>query len=814
MESSAAYYIDGDFKVLGFNDFCKERFPQLEVGEYCYRCLQEKDAPCSVCPVKNNIREPRSYVDPIHRYLETVEAIDMPLADGTMGHCIVIKFPEDGTVVPQSITRNELRLMNMIQVLGDSYSLIFNLDCVTGVCRPYRVKGDLPESLKARFRGEFNYREVLNELLEKWVLPEDRCKLTLFAEPEAVKEDLGARAGFTVHCRCMGEKYVRFYAVRFTRVGNGDDFRDVLIAVSCEDDERKATAAPTMAAGNPSLRRKLLVVEDNFLNREMLVQMLSPEYDLLCAEDGEEGIRLLSENYRQLSLVILDVYMPRCDGFQFLARTRRDPLLAAVPVIVATGSNRPEDEARCLELGAMDFITKPYNLRSVQGRIRNLIKMRESAAMLTEIEFDGQTGLYTRQAFAHHASLLLNTNPPGTYQIVLVDIENFRQVNSIYGENVGDDVIRFLAGELKTRVPTGLVAHYEGDNFVFLEPVGRSLEELSEMMGDISKRSPVRRIRFKCGVCLCDDQALPVSVLCNRAFLALNSIKGDVNKLCASFDDPINQKMCRERDMEGSFEDALQNEEFVVWYQPKFDAHSERLVGAEALVRWRKKDGSVVSPGEFIPLFERDGLIVRLDEYVFRKVCQMQRYLLDKIGRVLPISVNLSRSSLHYPGMIERYARIVREYRLDAQMVPIELTESSGTNMNQIKDLAERMVELGFPLHMDDFGAGYSSLGNLNSLPFHMLKLDKSLIDYIGNPRGDQVLRHIIALAHGLSMEVLAEGVETADQLRFLRDVGCDVIQGYYFSKPLPEEKFLERIHEWDKTDPSPGLQVRHTLVL
>lgn len=814
MESSAAYYIDADFKVLGFNDFCKERFPQLQVGKFCYSCLQKKDEPCSVCPVKNNIREPRSYVDPVRRYFETVEAIDMPLPDGTMGHCMVIKFPKENGAVSLPTTEKELRWMNVIQVLGDSYSLLFDLDCVTGICTPYRVKEGLPVEIQSRIQGAFSYRDVLDMILEKLVLPEDRCKLTLFSDPEAVREDLRARPGFTVHCRVMGEKYVHFYAIRFARVGNADSFRNVLIAVSCEDDERKIPKAPMVPAENPNLRRKILVVEDNFLNREMLVQMLSPDYDLLCAEDGEEGIKLLTENYRQLSLVILDVYMPKCDGFQFLTRTRSDPLLAAVPVIVATGSNRPEDEARCLELGAMDFITKPYNLRGVQGRIRNLIKMRESTAMLTEIEFDSQTGLYTRQAFSHHASLRLNTDPPGTYQIVLVDIDNFRQVNSIYGENVGDDVIRYLAGELKHLVPTGLVAHYEGDTFAFMEPVGRSVEDLTALMQSIAKRSPVRRIRFRCGVCLCDDQSLPVSVICNRAFLALNSIKDDVNKLAASFDDPINQKLRRERDMEGSFEDAIQNEEFVVWYQPKFDAHSERLVGAEALVRWRKKDGGVVSPGEFIPLFERDGLIVRLDEYVFRKVCQMQRYLLDKIGRVLPISVNLSRSSLHYPGMIERYARIVREYRLDAQMVPIELTESSGTNMNQIKDLAQKMVELGFPLHMDDFGAGYSSLGNLNSLPFHMLKLDKSLIDYIGNPRGDQVLRHIIALAHGLSMEVLAEGVETADQLRFLRDVGCDVIQGYYFSKPLPEKDFLERIHQWDKTDTSPGLQVRHTLVL
>ena len=814
MGSSAVYYIDAQYRVLGFNDVCAQRFPQIQAGVYCYQCLQEKDAPCSTCPVKNKIQGPKNYVDPIRRYFETVEAVELPLPDGSIGHSIFVSFPEENAV-RLSGSKEDLRWMNIIQVLGDSYSMVLNLDCDTGMCRNYRVNKALPQEIRERLQGEFSYREILKYLKDTWALPEDRSKLTIVMEPKAIREDLMARSGFTVHFRVQGRKYVHFYAIRYARVGDGERFRDVLIAVSCEDEERKAVpAAAFLPAQSTAMRRKILIVEDDAVNRDMLVQMLSPDYDLICAENGEEGIRMLTENYRQLSLVILDVYMPVCDGFRFLAQTRQDPLLAAVPVIVATGSDRQEDEVRCLELGAMDFITKPYNLRGVQGRIRNLIKMRESAALLTEIEFDGQTGLYTRQAFFHHASLRLNTDPPGTNQIVLVDIDNFKQINSIYGESVGDDVIRYLAGELKHRVSSGLVAHYDGDNFIFLEPAGRTLPELEDMMQDLSRHSPVRRIRFKCGVCPCDDAAIPVSVLCNRAFLAMNSIKEDMSRLAASYDDPINQKLCRERDMESNFEDAIQDEEFVVWYQPKYDAHSERLVGAEALVRWRKPDGSVVSPGEFIPLFERDGLIVRLDEYVFRRVCRMQRALFAQMGRVLPISVNLSRNSLHYPGMIDRYARIVREFQLDAQMVPIELTESSGTNMSQIKDLAQKMVALGFPLHMDDFGAGYSSLGNLNALPFHMLKLDKSLIDYIGNNRGDQVLRHVIALAHGLGMEVLAEGVETAEQLRFLRDVGCDVIQGYYFSRPLPEDRFLELLARWNEAEAAPGLQVRHTLVL
>lgn len=816
MKSSLAYFIDPSFNILGYNNTAIQTYPNLKKGEKCYQCLMGRSSPCEGCPVVQGLHGPKRYLDPIRHIFETVDAVEVPLPDGTLGHALIISTIGEGERLSKTLPDNEeeLRWLGVIQVLGDSYNYIFSLNCVSGMARTYRADKSFPKELDKQVTDVFCYRDVLKNVIQSIVLPEDRSKLLMVVEPASVREELRTRSSFTVHYRVVVNHIIHFYCIRFARVGKAEDFTDVIVAITCEDETRRNQDGLYENSTPHPLRRKILVVEDNFINREMLVQMLSPEYDVLCAENGEEGIQILSENYRQLSLVILDVYMPVCDGFEFLSRTRQDPLLAAVPVIVATGSNRPEDEARCLELGAMDFITKPYNLRGVQGRIRNLIKMRESTAMLSEIEFDGQTGLYTRQAFFHYACLMLNTNPEKSFQIVVLDIHNFKQVNSIYGENIGDDVIRYMAQELKRLIPNGLVSHYDGDSFAFLEPVGRSINELEAVIRSILKHSPVRKLQIKCGVCLCDDLALPVSVFCNRAFLALNSIREEVNRSVATYDDPINQKFCREREMETSFEDAIQNQEFVVWYQPKYDVKTERLVGAEALVRWKKADGGVVSPGEFIPLFERDGLIVRLDEYVFRNVCQIQQLIMMEYGQTLPISVNLSRNSLHYPGVIERYARIVREFQLDPKLVPIELTESSGTNMVQIKDLAQKMVSLGFPLYMDDFGSGYSSISNLNALPFHMLKLDKSLVDYIGNSRGNQVLRHIISLAHGLGMDVLAEGVETLDQVQFLREVGCDIIQGFYFSRPLPEESFLKIMAQWHRSGDSPALHVRHTLLI
>lgn len=817
IESSGAYFIDSDYRVVGVNETAQKMYPQLRVGEKCYQCLMGLEAPCDVCPVARGIHGPKVYLDPVRKVHETVEAVEMPMPDGSMGHALVFSAMDvlDQLTKAFPSGEDELRWLSVIRSLGESYTHIFNLDCNTGIAAAYRTEPVWPD-LDAAVANNFVYRDVMKRYVDQYVLPEDRSKLAVLLNPEDLREQLREKSSMILHYRLMVKRYVHFYSVRCIRVGDGEQFSDIILAFACEDDEMHDFRLAGPAQLSPvEPRRKILVVEDNPINREMLVQMLDADYDVLCAEDGETGIEILSRNYRQLALIILDVYMPKCDGFQFLARTRQDPLLSAVPVIVATGSDKPEDEARCLELGAMDFITKPYNLRGIQGRIRNLIKMRESSAMLSAIEFDTQTGLYTRQAFFHHAAVLLNSSPDGTYQAVVVDIHNFKQVNSIYGESIGDDIVRYLAKQLKRLVPDGLVAHFDGDSFVFLERVtDHSMEDLEKAVRGIAKGAPIRNLILKCGIYCCDNASMPVSVICNRAFLALNSIKDDMNHAVARFDDPINQRICRERDMESSFEDAVLNQEFVIWYQPKFDVHTERIVGAEALVRWKKADGSVVSPGEFISLFERDGLIVRLDEYVFRRVCQMQQKLIREYGSVFPISVNLSRNSLHYPGMIERYARIVKEAQISAQVVPIELTESSGMQMIQIKELAQKMVSLGFPLHMDDFGAGYSSLGNLNSLPFHVLKLDKSLVDYIGNYRGNQVLRHIISLAHGLGMEVLAEGVETQEQVQFLREVGCDVIQGYYFSKPLPEERFLEVVAQWHSQHAECGLHIERTLLV
>ena len=243
-------------------------------------------------------------------------------------------------------------------------------------------------------------------------------------------------------------------------------------------------------------------------------------------------------------------------------------------------------------------------------------------------------------------------------------------------------------------------------------------------------------------------------------------------------------------EMESAFESAIAKEDFEVWFQPKYSTKTKTVVGAEALIRWRGKDGNLISPAEFIPLFETDGLIPILDEYVFKKVCDYQKMRLEKGKIIVPISVNLSRASMFKKDFIKNYAKIANDMGISRSCVPIEITESMAVKSSSVKSFAEELINEGFSLHMDDFGAGYSSLASLQILRFDVIKLDKSLIDFIGTQSGESLIKHTVAFAKESGMKVVAEGVEKKEQLDFLRKINCDYIQGFYFAAPMPQKEF------------------------
>lgn len=544
-------------------------------------------------------------------------------------------------------------------------------------------------------------------------------------------------------------------------------------------------------------KRKALVIEDNELNKEILVTLLEDEFEVLTASDGEEGLRVLADNYRELSLIFLDVYMPKCNGFEFLERVRNDALLRTVPIIVTTGSNSTEDEAMCLDLGASDFVSKPYNPKVVKGRAHSIIKLKESVATLSAVEYDEMTGCYTLPAFYHHVEEMIKSGEYPSYDIFSSDIKEFKVINSVYGEKTAEKMLQVLVQMYFDYMPSGIVARQADQMFVFYPSKYRlPVKSLDKFFAEAAEKAGINNLVIKCGIYKNVDLSLPVSVIMDRVLIATAEAKGDPTKRVAAYNDEIGLKSIRNKKYEADFEDAIKYNEFQVWFQPKINTKTEKIEAAEALVRWVDKDGNMISPGEFIPLFEKDGLIHILDEYVFKMVCEFQKERYEAGKPVVPISVNLSRSSAYHESTVEHLANIIKEANIPMELIPIELTESASQEGARIRAFAETIRKAGFHLHMDDFGSGYSSLSSLGTIAFNELKIDKSLIDQIGTERGNIVLRHSIVIAQELGMRVVAEGVEEKNQVIFLRENGCDMIQGFYYSPPKKQSDFEEIIND------------------
>ena len=396
----------------------------------------------------------------------------------------------------------------------------------------------------------------------------------------------------------------------------------------------------------------------------------------------------------------------------------------------------------------------------------------------------------------------LARNNYGRIYYVALDMQNFKIINTTCGVTKGDETLREIWKVLCNNLHSDeLCTRISADRFFFLvcEPDKPSVEvRLNKLNSDleaISSRLNIPRLFPLMGIYETSDHKDPEQIY-GKAIQAKSLIKGLRTRHYAFYDDLDIDQISENHKIEDDFESGIQNKEFQVWYQPKVDPYTGNLLGAEALIRWIKQDGSLLPPSKFIPLFEKNGNIAALDEYVFRAVCeQQQKWQHDGIP-LYPISVNISRISLYFGDIVQKYKDIIDSYHLDARYLPLEITESATVNNSEISSLIDQFHNAGFTLLLDDFGSGYSSLSSLNVMHFDTIKLDKSLIDYIGDSNGEKLLHSIPHLAQSLGMNITAEGVETAKQVEFLKVEHCTDIQGYYFSKPLPVEQFVQFMKE------------------
>ena len=554
-------------------------------------------------------------------------------------------------------------------------------------------------------------------------------------------------------------------------------------AVTRDDSEAERAIIPMVDDSEVMhLKRHILIVEDEAVNMMLLGHMLEDAYDLIYASDGVEALEQLKTHKEELALVMLDLQMPRMSGMDVLKVMMKEAELKDIPVIVLTAEQSAEVE--CLKIGAMDFIPKPYpSWEIVRARVNRCIELSEKRNIIHSTERDSLTRLLNLDYFLRYVRLYDQHYTDMAMDAIVVDINHFRMINERYGKQYGDAVLGRIGDRIRSisRDIGGVACRRGADTFLIYCPHRGDYESMLDRISEDVSGEAVssNRVRLRMGVFATVDKTIEIERRFDYAKTAANTVKTGVVKAVGIYDDEMHKAdLYRERLLE-DFKPSLRDRRFKVFFQPKYDIRQDKpvLSSAEALVRWDHPELGVISPGVFIPLLEDNGLILELDEFVWRESAARIRDWKDRFGFSIPVSVNVSRIDMLTPNLKGIFQDILEGQHLTAEDLMLEITESAYTgDSGQVILMARELrgVGTGFRIEMDDFGTGYSSLGMLTQLPIDVLKLDMSFVRSAFNERRDvRMIELIIDIANYLNVPVVAEGVETEEQYLALKALGC-----------------------------------------
>lgn len=551
-------------------------------------------------------------------------------------------------------------------------------------------------------------------------------------------------------------------------------------------------------------RKYVLIVDDCQQDRMAVADVLRSDYDILEACNGKQALEILSRKRAQISLIMLDLMMPVMDGYEFLEMYRKRKEYSYLPVVVCTTEDDPEREQKSLELGAWDFVLKNSSPGIMRLRAGNAIEKSK----VRFLEYDFLTGIYGQQKFYQATRELLDQRAGANFAFIHFDIDRFRIINTLYGSKEGDRLIHFVAGAIRkvmTAYGRGTYGRLGGDVFGMCVPYedGAAIYHILEgIRAEIRKHSVHYYLETCAGIYLVDDPDMEVAAMHDNAEIAAAQCKGQYMVHDVLYTEEIGQKVLREQHIIDEMDAALAEQQFIVYFQPKYQLKKMAPYGAEALVRWKKPGGEIVLPNEFIPIFERNGFITKLDYYVWEKVCQFIDSELSQGRNPAPISVNVSRVNLYNPDFMDSLIDLIHRYHIPPHYLNLELTESV---FSEDAELIQRAVnylhDVGFTILMDDFGSGYSSLNILKDVDLDVLKIDMKFFSK-GNTaeKGAKIIEAVIRMAESLDMMVIAEGVEEKHQVDFLNDLGCDYIQGYYFGRRMSQDQY-EKLTNHDEEE-------------
>lgn len=548
-----------------------------------------------------------------------------------------------------------------------------------------------------------------------------------------------------------------------------------------------------------NIKRKILIVDDDLNIQESFGELLKNDYEPYHATNGEQALEILRRKDISISLVLLDLKMPVMDGYSLLSIMREDEKLKRMPVIALLDDR--STKSKSLRVGAQDFIIKPYDRSEIiLQRVKNMITLAEEGNFILRTENDALTGLATKIYFYEYIKVFDKYNPDIDMDCVVINIKKFHTLNEMLGRRTCDKLLVNIAKALSGLMEDyeGIASRVESDTFyLYISSQDDYQEIILEALDDaIRKFNKIGRIAFKIGVNRKVDKLLTIEKRFDDALGAMRLNKDSLVTTIMVYDQQMHEKELYNEKLVLEFEKSLANKEFVVYFQPKMDITGEEptMSSAEALVRWIHPEYGVIGPNVFIPLFESNGLIQRLDKYIWNEACAQIKKWKDEFNKTIRVSINVSRVDLFSAHLIDDLLEIIKDNNISIDDIYLEVTESAC--MEDAKEVTRRvkaLKEQGFIIEMDDFGTGYSSLHMVSSLPIDALKIDMSFIrNILSSEKAKRMVQIILEIAKLLNAKTIAEGVESKEQLIALKEMGIDLVQGFYFSKAIPVEEFNE----------------------
>ncbi|WP_219060387.1 EAL domain-containing protein [Pseudomonas sp. UMAB-08] len=538
----------------------------------------------------------------------------------------------------------------------------------------------------------------------------------------------------------------------------------------------------------------ILVVDDQTTDIRMLSEAVRDLGNVQLATDGRSAI--LAARRWGPDVVLLDIEMPGMNGFEVCRALKSDPKTCDAAVIFVTSHTQTENELRALDYGGIDFLQKPLNIPLARARIKAHIALRNEAKKLAN--HDALTGLPNRFLLQDRIEQALQNaqSSQGQVAMLLIHLDNLKAISDSFGQSVSDELLREVSSRLTAcSQAVDTVSRQRGEEFIILLPDVSGVDAIGaltvRLLSAVSAPFSIQANRYdlsaSIGISVFPDDSHSLDSLYQHADSAMCRARQEGRNRYRFFSSDIESSIRAKQLLEQGMRNTLEHGLFDVFYQAKIDARDNRVMGVEALIRWRDGDGNFIPPMDFIPLAEETGLIVPIGQFVLLKACMDAKKFYEH-GQAIPVSVNISAVQLQEESFLGMVMNILADSGLSPELLELEITE--GVHASPLYNTRETLIALralGVRISIDDFGTGYSNLTYLKRFPIDVLKIDQSFVkDLLVDKSDAAIIVAIIAFAEALGLELVAEGVETCEQAATLRSLGCNIMQGFLYSRPIP----------------------------